>query len=60
MGFDPDGTSAIDYRLAGLPATLFVDASGRLVDSVLGPIAREHTIEVVVMPGATDAKVDAT
>jgi len=28
-------------------------------DAILGPIAREHGIEVVVMPGAVDAKVDA-
>jgi DsbE subfamily thiol:disulfide oxidoreductase len=36
--FDPDGTFALGLRLQGVPNTLFVDGSGRVVDRVIGPV----------------------
>ena len=37
---DGGGGSYDDYGLTGLPETYFVDASGRIVDHVVGEISR--------------------
>jgi cytochrome c biogenesis protein CcmG/thiol:disulfide interchange protein DsbE len=43
--YDRDGTLDGSYRLRGMPTSLFIDARGRVVDRVTGPL--------------TDARLDA-
>ena len=35
---DPDGHVAIDYGVAGVPETFFVDPTGRIVHKQVGPL----------------------
>jgi cytochrome c biogenesis protein CcmG/thiol:disulfide interchange protein DsbE len=44
---DPDGKTAIDYGVFGVPETFFIDAGGRIVDKYVGPLDRE-TIAALV------------
>ena len=39
---DPDGRFALDLRLLGVPNTLVVDGSGRVVDRVIGELHDLH------------------
>jgi cytochrome c biogenesis protein CcmG/thiol:disulfide interchange protein DsbE len=38
-GYDPDRAVATDYRLRGMPTTVFVDASGRVADVAHGRLS---------------------
>jgi cytochrome c biogenesis protein CcmG/thiol:disulfide interchange protein DsbE len=38
-GYDPDGAVATDYRLRGMPTTVFVDARGRVADVAHGRLS---------------------
>lgn len=38
-GYDPDREVATDYRLRGMPTTVFVDASGRVADVAHGRLS---------------------
>jgi cytochrome c biogenesis protein CcmG/thiol:disulfide interchange protein DsbE len=35
---DPEGHTAIDYGVAGVPETFFIDASGTIMQKVAGPV----------------------
>ncbi len=35
---DPDGRTAIDYGVAGVPETFFIDARGVIIKKVAGPV----------------------
>lgn len=37
-GYDPDGDVARRYRLRGLPATVFLDARGRIAGTLMGQL----------------------
>src|SRR5438270_2200235 len=38
--YDPDGTLDGPYRLRGMPTSVFIDARGRVVQRVTGPLTR--------------------
>jgi cytochrome c biogenesis protein CcmG/thiol:disulfide interchange protein DsbE len=38
--YDPDGTLDEAYRLRGMPTSVFIDARGRVVQRVTGPLTR--------------------
>lgn len=40
-GSDPKGRIAVDYGVAGVPETFFIDANGRIVDKYSGPLTEE-------------------
>jgi len=40
-GSDPKGRIAVDYGVAGVPETFFIDAKGRIVDKYSGPLTEE-------------------
>lgn len=42
---DPGGSVAIDYRLRGLPVTVFIDSSGRIASTVHGEVDRDELDE---------------
>lgn len=37
---DPRGRSRREYRLVGLPTTVFIDSAGRIVHTISGPVSR--------------------
>ncbi len=39
--FDERGRTAVDYAVAGVPETYFIDADGVIVDKHVGPLSRE-------------------
>ena len=41
-GYDPDGTLDGSYRLRGMPTSVFIDAKGRVVQRVTGPLTRSQ------------------
>ena len=41
-GYDPDSRVAAAYRLRGMPTTAFIDANGRVVREVRGPLRPEE------------------
>lgn len=38
-GYDPDGRTAVDYRIIGMPTTVFISPDGRMLASHAGEIA---------------------
>jgi cytochrome c biogenesis protein CcmG/thiol:disulfide interchange protein DsbE len=40
-GYDPDGTTAVAYRIVGMPTTVFIAPDGRLLASHAGEISAE-------------------
>ena len=52
---DPDGTLDGSYRLRGMPTSVFVDARGRVVQRVTGPLTRaqlDDGLKALTAPGA--------
>jgi cytochrome c biogenesis protein CcmG/thiol:disulfide interchange protein DsbE len=41
---DPEGEVAIAYGVFGPPETFFIDASGRVVDKVIGAVRPDHLV----------------
>ena len=41
-GYDPDGAVAADYRLRGMPTTVFVDAEGRMAEVSRGRLTADE------------------
>ncbi len=39
--FDAKGRTAVEYAVAGVPETYFIDANGVIVDKHVGPLSRE-------------------
>jgi hypothetical protein len=39
VGFDGSGVVSSDFRLVGLPTTVFLDGAHRVVGQVLGPLS---------------------
>ena len=46
-GHDPDGAVARDYGVLGLPTTVLVDASGRIVARRLGEVTDDELAELI-------------
>jgi cytochrome c biogenesis protein CcmG/thiol:disulfide interchange protein DsbE len=44
---DPGGRTAISYGVAGVPETFFVDASGKVVHKVAGPVSRDVMVQTL-------------
>ena len=44
---DRDGRIAVDWGVPGLPATMVVDRSGRVVERTFGPVTRDWVLEAV-------------
>lgn len=40
-GYDPDGRTAVDYRIIGMPTTVFISPDGRILASHAGEISAE-------------------
>lgn len=56
-GYDPGGDVARAYGLLGLPATVFIDADGRIASTKLGELKRktlEERIDALVLQGSPD------
>lgn len=56
-GHDPGGDVARKYGLLGLPATVFIDADGRIASTKLGELKRktlEERIDALVLQGSPD------
>jgi cytochrome c biogenesis protein CcmG/thiol:disulfide interchange protein DsbE len=51
---DPPGAFALKLDVATLPVTVFVDASGAVVDRVLGPLTSERLYAGLSRIGITD------
>jgi len=47
-GHDPDGGVARDYGVLGLPTTVLVDASGRIVARTLGEVTEDELADLLV------------
>jgi hypothetical protein len=43
-GFDPDGHTAFDYGLVGMPTTVFISADGKVLDQHTGQLS-EHELQ---------------
>ncbi|MCP4810789.1 MAG: TlpA family protein disulfide reductase [Proteobacteria bacterium] len=41
---DPDGATAVDYGVAGVPETFFIDGDGMIVRKVAGPVSADVLI----------------
>jgi cytochrome c biogenesis protein CcmG/thiol:disulfide interchange protein DsbE len=41
-GFDPEGSVAQRYRLVGMPTTIFISSTGRLLERHAGPLAERE------------------
>lgn len=44
---DPEGAMAVDYGVAGVPETFFIDAEGQIVLKVSGPVSHAVLVETV-------------
>lgn len=45
LGLDEDGSASINYGVAGVPETFFIDRSGKIVEKVIGPVDRQSMAE---------------
>jgi cytochrome c biogenesis protein CcmG/thiol:disulfide interchange protein DsbE len=53
--YDRDGTLDERYRLRGMPTSVFIDAEGRVVNQVTGPLTRaqlDDGLKALTAPGA--------
>ena len=46
-GFDPGGTVAASYGVIGLPATFFISADGKVLESSTGEMDRDELREMI-------------
>ena len=44
---DPDGRTAIEYGVFGVPETFFIDAQGKIVEKHVGPLQRSTIADLV-------------
>jgi cytochrome c biogenesis protein CcmG, thiol:disulfide interchange protein DsbE len=53
--YDRDGSLDERYRLRGMPTSVFIDAGGRVVDQVTGPLTKaqlDDGLKALTAPGA--------
>jgi cytochrome c biogenesis protein CcmG/thiol:disulfide interchange protein DsbE len=46
-GFDPDGHTAYDYGLVGMPTTVFISADGKVLEQHTGQLS-EHDLQATI------------